>query len=173
MEIIDYKKGIRFECQGSSSCCVSRGMYGFVYLSNKDLKKLSKYFSISNKQFVDKYCDRTDGYLHLKEINKNGNCQFLEGTKCSVYITRPEACRSWPFWKENMKAKIWNKEIVNFCPVTLSIICCTPRSIFAIIIFREPFLYKPTTPRPDTLRTLFISFIAFRGSRMWCKTPIE
>jgi len=111
-----YENGIKFECQGSSNCCVSRGSYGFVYLSSKDLKRLSKFFSISNIQFINKYCDRTDGYLHLKEINKNGNCQFLEGTKCSVYITRPEACRSWPFWKENMKAKIWNKEIVNFCP---------------------------------------------------------
>ena len=26
------------------------------------------------------------------------------------------ACRSWPFWKENMNTKRWNKEIVNFCP---------------------------------------------------------
>ena len=107
---------IRFKCQGSGNCCVSRGSYGFVYLSNQDIKKLSGYFSISNKQFVDKFCDRTDGYLHLKEINKNGNCQFLEGTKCKVYRARPIACKSWPFWNENMNAKVWNKEVIKFCP---------------------------------------------------------
>ena len=111
-----YENGIKFECQGSSNCCVSRGTYGFVYLSSNDLKRLSKYFSISNMQFINKFCDRTDGYLHLKEINKNGNCQFLKGTKCSIYKARPVACRSWPFWKENMNAKTWNKKIINFCP---------------------------------------------------------
>ena len=111
-----YKNGIKFECQGSSKCCVSRGSHGFVYMSNNDLKRLANYFDISNQKFKDRYCDRTDGYLHLKEINKNGNCQFLNETKCSVYKDRPEACRSWPFWKENMNAKTWNKEIVNFCP---------------------------------------------------------
>ncbi len=112
----NYIKEIKFECQGSSNCCVSRGTYGFVYLSSKDIKELSKYFSISTLQFKKKYCERTDGYLHLKEINMNGNCQFLKGTKCSVYKARPIACRSWPFWKENMNPKKWNKEIINFCP---------------------------------------------------------
>ena len=111
-----YEKGIKFECQGSSKCCVSRGTYGFVYISSKDLNRLSKFFSMSNIQFINKYCSRTDGYLHLKEINKSGNCQFLEGSKCLVYKARPEACRSWPFWKENMNAKTWNKEILDFCP---------------------------------------------------------
>jgi len=112
----NYRNGIKFECQGSSNCCVSRGSYGYVYLSITDLKKLSNYFSISSKKFKEKYCERTDGYLHLKVINKNGNCQFLKGTRCSVYKARPAACRSWPFWRENMNAKTWNKEIVNFCP---------------------------------------------------------
>ena len=36
--------------------------------------------------------------------------------KCSVYNARPTQCRTWPFWKENMKAKTWNNYIVNFCP---------------------------------------------------------
>ena len=111
-----YENGIKFECQSSGNCCVSRGTHGFVYLSSKDLKRLSKYFSMSNIQFINKYCHRTDGHLHLKEIYMDGKCQFLEGTKCSVYKARPVACRSWPFWKENMNVKTWNKEVVNFCP---------------------------------------------------------
>ena len=41
---MDIEKGIRFECQGSGNCCVSRGTYGFVYLSKKDIKKLSDGF---------------------------------------------------------------------------------------------------------------------------------
>ena len=36
-DTIDYQNGIRFQCQGSGKCCVSRESYGYVYLSKKDL----------------------------------------------------------------------------------------------------------------------------------------
>ena len=54
--------------------------------------------------------------MHLKEVNKNGNCIYLKDKKCSVYKARPTQCRTWPFWKENMNAKKWNNHIKNFCP---------------------------------------------------------
>ena len=111
-----FEKGINFKCQGSSNCCVSRGSYGFVYLSNKDIKRIAKYFKLSIKLFKKKYCIKTNNYIHLKEINQNGNCQFLENKKCSIYSARPTQCRTWPFWTENMNFKKWNKEIINFCP---------------------------------------------------------
>ena len=111
-----FKKGINFKCQGSSNCCVSRGSYGFVYLSKKDLIKIAKYLNVSINLFKKKYCEYSDGYLHLKEININGNCQFLEDKKCSIYSARPMQCRTWPFWKENMNTKKWNDELLDFCP---------------------------------------------------------
>ena len=117
METIDYKKGIRFECQGSGNCCVSRGSYGFVYLSDIDLNRFSKYFKISIKKFKEKYCQITDGFIHLSEkYELKGNCIFLKGKKCSVYNSRPTQCRTWPFWNENMNAKIWNEDIAINCP---------------------------------------------------------
>ena len=36
--------------------------------------------------------------------------------RCSIYKARPTQCRTWPFWSENMKTKIWNEEIQSFCP---------------------------------------------------------
>tara|TARA_B100001250_G_scaffold183462_1_gene157899 strand:+ start:625 stop:1083 length:459 start_codon:yes stop_codon:yes gene_type:complete len=117
METIDYKKGIRFECQGSGNCCVSRGSYGFVYLSDIDLKRFSKYFKISIKKFKEKYCKITDGFIHLSEkYELDGNCIFLKDKKCSVYNSRPTQCRTWPFWNENMNPKVWNEDIAINCP---------------------------------------------------------
>ena len=116
MDKKNFKKGINFKCQGSSNCCVSRGSYGYVYLSKKDLIKIAKYLNVSINLFKKKYCEYSDGYLHLKEININGNCQFLENKKCSIYTARPMQCRTWPFWKENMNIKKWNEELINFCP---------------------------------------------------------
>ena len=46
-ENINITNGTRFECQGSGNCCVSRGSYGYVYLSMTDRKKLAKLFNLS------------------------------------------------------------------------------------------------------------------------------
>ena len=60
MTTVNYKKGIRFECQGSGKCCVSRESCGFVYLSDNDLKRFSNFFKLSIKKFKDEYCQITD-----------------------------------------------------------------------------------------------------------------
>ena len=114
---MDIEKGIRFECQGSGNCCVSRDTYGFVYLSKKDIKKFSNGFKITEQNFVKNYCQKTDGFIHLKELKKNnGNCIFLKDNKCTVYKSRPIQCRTWPFWPENMNTKTWNNDIAKNCP---------------------------------------------------------
>ena len=111
-----FKNGIRFKCEGSANCCVSRGSHGFVFLSKKDLTRLAKFFKISLINFKKSYCEATNKFLHLKEIKKNGECIFLKNKKCSVYKARPIQCRTWPFWPENMNSKTWNRDIINFCP---------------------------------------------------------
>jgi len=117
MTTIDYKKGIKFECQGSGNCCVSRGSYGYVYLSKKDLKRFSEFFNIPINKFKEKYCQITDGFIHLIEKRSfNGKCLFLKKNKCSVYKARPSQCRTWPFWNENMNSKVWNDNISINCP---------------------------------------------------------
>jgi len=113
---MNFKEGIRFECQGSSNCCVSRESYGYVYLSNKDILILSKFTKLKNVDFIKLYCDKTDGFTHFKEKKKKSKCIFLDKKKCSVYEARPIQCRTWPFWKENMNTKKWNNEISKFCP---------------------------------------------------------
>ena len=114
---MDIEKGIRFECQGSGNCCVSRGSYGYVYLSKKDIETLSIGLKISKNKFIKNYCQKTDGFIHLKELKKNkGNCIFLIDKKCNVYKSRPIQCRTWPFWPENMNTKDWNDDIAKNCP---------------------------------------------------------
>ena len=117
MKKINYKEGIKFQCQSSGNCCVSRESYGYVYLSTNDLKRFAKYFNLSIKDFKSKYCQITDGFIHLSEKSElKGNCIFLKEKKCSVYKSRPTQCRTWPFWNDNMNAKVWNKDISINCP---------------------------------------------------------
>ena len=108
------KDGIRFECQGSGKCCTSRGSHGFVYLSLKDRKRFANFFAMTTREFTRVHCAKTDGWFHLNE--SEGDCKFLQGTRCAVYEARPMQCRTWPFWPEHMNTRAWRKDVVGFCP---------------------------------------------------------
>jgi Fe-S-cluster containining protein len=109
-----FEQGIRFECQGTGQCCLSRNTYGYVYLTPTDRARMAKVLGLTESEFERTHCTRTEGLLHLKSPDQD--CQFLEGKRCGVYAGRPEQCRTWPFWPEVMNAKTWKKEVLSFCP---------------------------------------------------------
>ena len=116
-----YEKGVQFKCQGSGNCCVSRGQYGYVYLTKEDRKLMAKELDINTSTFTRTYCHESDGSYYLKEAylpdgSRDPSCRFLKNNKCGVYKARPTQCRTWPFWPDNMKSKVWSKEVKNFCP---------------------------------------------------------
>lgn len=109
-----YEKGIRFECRGDGKCCVTRGAYGYVYLSFNDRRRMAAHFGISLEAFTARYAKKEDGLYHLRYRERD--CPFLEKNHCTVYDARPWQCRTWPFWPENMHAEVWEKEIASYCP---------------------------------------------------------
>lgn len=109
-----WKTGIRFECQETGRCCTSRGEYGYIYLTLDDRRRLAAHLGMATAHFTRRYCTTTDGHVHLK--NPDRDCGFLDGKRCTVYEGRPAQCRTWPFWPENMNARVWRDEIVTFCP---------------------------------------------------------
>ena len=106
--------GIRFECRGSGHCCHARGAYGYVYLTLEDRARLAGHLGLSTAAFTRRHCAKTEGILHLKHPELD--CAFLEENRCRVYEARPTQCRTWPFWPENMKAKVWQAEVAPTCP---------------------------------------------------------
>ncbi len=112
-----YKSGLNFECQRCSFCCGHSP--GFVYLSSRDLTELCKFFSLSIKDFVDKYCRWADYYygeqvLALLE-KKNYDC-ILWQNGCSAYTARPIQCSTYPFWSWMIKDKHMWDECAKECP---------------------------------------------------------
>ena len=108
-----WTEGVRFECQGTGRCCVSRGAYGYVYLTLADRRRLARQLGLPTREFTRRYCAKTGGHFHLKDVE--GSCRFLDGARCSVYEGRPTQCRTWPFWPENMGAKAWT-DVAASCP---------------------------------------------------------
>ena len=109
-----YKDGIRFECQGDGKCCVTRGRYGYVYLSFNDRKRLAAHFGMSTDAFTAKFTKKVDGLYELQYTGRD--CPFLSMSRCMVYSARPRQCRTWPFWPENMNDAVWEREVASWCP---------------------------------------------------------
>ena len=118
-----YAEGIKFECQGSGKCCTSRGSYGYVFLTVSDQKRLALFFKMTVPAFLKRYCGDKDGTKYILDPRElgitghpEGDCLYLENNRCAVYEARPEHCRTWPFWPENMNPKTWRNEIAAYCP---------------------------------------------------------
>lgn len=105
--------GVRFACQGSGRCCVSRGNIGYVYLTLEDRRRLAATLGIPVRAFTRRYCAKTDGQFHLRD--EGPDCLFLKDRGCTVYEGRPTQCRTWPFWPENMGARAWSV-VAAYCP---------------------------------------------------------
>lgn len=110
-----WKDGVRFECQGSGRCCVSRGEFGFVYMTIEDRRRAAASLKITTAQFTRRFCAKTDGFFHLKDA-AGPECIFLEKNRCGIYEGRPTQCRTWPFWPEVMTPKAWKTEVAAYCP---------------------------------------------------------
>lgn len=109
-----YRDGIRFSCTRTGKCCKSRGKYQYVYLCLDDRRRLAAHLGISTLKFTKRHAVKQDGLFHLTMAGDA--CPYLEGGRCVVYAARPLQCRTWPFWPENMKPRVWEKEVAPNCP---------------------------------------------------------
>ncbi len=97
-------------------CCSTEP--GYVFLSDGDIERLSKFFSIDRDTFLNTYTrfvDYSTHYLVSLKEKKNYDCEFLSPSGCTVYEARPEQCRTYPFWKNIMESKeSWDNE-AGYC----------------------------------------------------------
>jgi len=113
--------GLRFECTQCGKCCT--GPTGFVLFTDTEAKAMAKDLGITDDEFYEEHTRETIVGRSLKEtVTKHGyDCVFLDRDKdgkalCNVYKTRPEQCRTWPFWRSNLESlEAWEEEAED-CP---------------------------------------------------------
>ena len=93
---------------------MSRGQYGFVYVTLEDRRAIARLLRLPTNVFTKKFCERENGIWKLRDFNEN--CRFLDGKRCTIYEARPTQCRTWPWWPEVMGAKAWSQEVAAYCP---------------------------------------------------------
>lgn len=115
---------MKFECQescGGQCCKIPKGKTMFVYLTMADRLRLATFLKQPVSQFAQKASffftrfSRAGIYWFLKIKAGSDQCPFLFNGKCRVYEARPDQCRTWPFWPENLK-KETEEHFIKACP---------------------------------------------------------
>ena len=112
-----WMEGVVFQCQPNCGrCCDEPG--GIVYLTKDDAKRLAEHHAIEVKEWLERDCQTTlDGRFILDSDAETDICIYLDSEKkCMVYEARPDQCRAYPWWIENLASKrTWNRTM-DECP---------------------------------------------------------
>ncbi len=107
-----FDQGLRFECQRCGACCT--GEPGFIFVNMREIVQIARYISRDPSGFIDEYLYPFRTGYSIKE-HDDGRCLFYQ-EGCTIYPVRPEQCRTFPFWFENLRSlKKWRK-VTRECP---------------------------------------------------------
>lgn len=114
-----YAAGLHFECQGCGGCCSGPGE-GYIWVTRREIEIIADFLKLTVAQVRREYLKRVGLRTTIIEEQTTKDCIFLQeigGRKgCLIYSVRPNQCRNWPFWPENLKdPNAWNKAAQK-CP---------------------------------------------------------
>ena len=115
-----YACGLHFECTGCGNCCAGPEE-GYIWITTQEIELLAKHLNITVEAVRKTYIRRVGFRLSIIENSATKDCIFLtaggEGCRgCAIYPVRPNQCRTWPFWNDNLNSPdSWNYAAVK-CP---------------------------------------------------------
>ncbi len=96
-------------------CC--RGHEGYIWVSMEELEEMAAMKEIELPMFANHYLRQVQGKFSLQERVINGEhlCCFFDpiAGQCTMYQSRPEQCRTFPFWNSLMNNP---QKLVQSCP---------------------------------------------------------
>jgi len=102
-----------FECKRCGECCKGESTIG---LSKEDIKNISSYLGLSEREFLEKYTvEKFPNRIEMKVVE--GYCIFFDHKNklCKIHPVKPKMCKDWPLIPAVIKDKT-NFEIVkSFC----------------------------------------------------------
>lgn len=110
-----YAEGLQFECvPDCGACCTNHDSYAYVYLESGETERIAEFLGLPVDEFVGRYTETDEGWPILSMATPD--CPFLDGARCGIYPVRPVQCRTFPFWRENLKSRAAWKRLERFCP---------------------------------------------------------
>jgi len=107
------REKIHFECQeGCLKCCLKPGV---IYFDKADVKNATEFLGCEQEVFVNEYLKKEGKHWEL-EVEDDQPCPFLTMEGCAIHEAKPKQCRTYPFWKENLRTRNHWKLTAGFCP---------------------------------------------------------
>jgi Fe-S-cluster containining protein len=106
----------RIDCTKCGNCCTILK----PIIQNADIKSLAPITNKSDQDFkIDFTVTDEDGDMYFKD----SPCAFLRDKKCTVYDSRPESCRSYPFLdKEEFLSRLLGViDNYSICPIVFNV----------------------------------------------------
>jgi Fe-S-cluster containining protein len=108
-----YVGGLHFECQGCGGCCAGPNS-GYIWVTEKEIEFIADFLKQPVEAVKEKYTKRVRFKTTIIEQPDTNDCIFLRKTGgrlgCMIYSVRPNQCRTWPFWTENIANSCeWNE----------------------------------------------------------------
>ncbi len=101
-----YGDGLRFQCTQCGNCC--SGAPGYVWVTPAETQPIAEFLGLTVAEFLDRHTRRTGSGRRSLLEKRDGDCEFLVRsggrTLCSIHPVRPVQCRTWPFWKSNLRS---------------------------------------------------------------------
>ena len=109
-----YRGGLAFSCTRCGACCT--GAPGYVWVTAEEIGRLAAWRGETVEQFSARFVRQVGERYSLIE-KPGGDCIFWDKEQgCTVYPARPDQCRAWPFWPENLaRRRDWN-HVCAICP---------------------------------------------------------
>lgn len=108
-----YIAGLHFACQACGGCCSGPGE-GYIWVARREIELIAEFLKLTVRQVRRDYLRRVGLRTTIIEHQATKDCIFLQNSAgrrdCKVYCVRPNQCRTWPFWRENLaNPGAWNK----------------------------------------------------------------
>lgn len=88
-----------------------------MYVTKSEIKTLAAALGLEVSEFEEAFVRPVGRRESLVEL-PNGDCVFYDNPsrRCRVYEVRPLQCRTWPFWRSNLRsAEAWERTC-RACP---------------------------------------------------------
>lgn len=95
LEYIRRRVLTHFKCQGSGNCCRCPGV---VMVNSKTIQEMAYLKKMAVVEFRRLYVFKERGWDVIASKTFRPNCFLDDNNKCSVYVARPQSCRSYPNW---------------------------------------------------------------------------
>lgn len=108
----------KINCLDCGNCCRTLG----PRITDKDVERISKTLRIKQSELIEKYL-RVDEDRDL--VFKTMPCPFLgDDNYCSIYDSRPKACREYPHTDRKKFHQIYKLSIKNAstCPIVFEVL---------------------------------------------------